>query len=286
MDYLNEEKEDTVNLTINKEERAFTNVLFYRFIEKSNKVEDVSALHYAQSVEILFCENVTGQATIGTKVFNLRGKELFFIAPNVIHSTTYFSKKDSRVYVFQLSLEHLKPLFDVEQCFRASNKSLYNIREYIPECYDEVFQIISKEICEKKSIIEKVGGVAHLFSCLESKLTDAPTEKTGKTDKIIQQIIAWTEKHFTETFTIDHVAEKMFLSKYYFCHYFKKYTGKTYIDYVHELRISRAILMMRQGCFLTECCFACGFNDLSYFTRVFKKMTGYTPSRYRKEFLT
>ena len=131
MDYLNEEKEDTLNLTINKEERAFTNVLFYRFIEKSNKVEDVSALHYAQSVEILFCENVTGQATIGTKVFNLRGKELFFIAPNVIHSTTYFSKKDSRVYVFQLSLEHLKPLFDVEQCFRASNKSLYNIREYI-----------------------------------------------------------------------------------------------------------------------------------------------------------
>ncbi len=274
------------NIDIAMEERAFNNRLFFRFIKKAQRVEDVSTLHYARSVEVLFCENVVGQVSVGTKVFTLGAKEVFFIAPNVVHSTVFFANKNSNIYVLQISLEHLKHFLDIEQCFKEDNQSIYNIRVQLSDCYDELFAIVIKEICEGKTVFDKVVGAARFFSLLSKEMTESQSGKTDETDKIIRQIVAWTEKHFTENFTIDDVAKQMFLSKYYFCHYFKKNTGKTYIDYLHELRISKAIQMMRQGQNLTECCYSCGFNNLSYFSHIFKRVTGYVPSRYKQEFLS
>ena len=269
------------SMGVSYEDRPFTNQLFYRFIKKAQRAEDVSTLHYANAIEILFCENVVGQVTVGTEVFSLTTKKAFYIAPNVIHSTIFFPTKNSDVYVVQISLEHLKVYLDIQQCMLDDQRSLYDISVDISDLYDELFAIVIEEIDGGKNILEKVMGVAHFFSVLQSKVSAQQKKEIGGADHLVRKIIAWTEAHYVDNFTLDYIADQMYLSKYYFCHYFKKMTGKTYVDYLQEFRVSKAIEMIRRGCSLTECCFACGFNNLSYFSRVFRKVTGFVPSQYK-----
>ena len=68
----------------------------------------------------------------------------------------------------------------------------------------------------------------------------------------------------------------------YLCRVFKDYTGKTVIRYLVERRVQAAIWKLREGDEkIISIALACGFNDLAYFNRVFKKIVGTTPSKYR-----
>ncbi|MNP49678.1 HTH-type transcriptional regulator YesS [compost metagenome] len=74
----------------------------------------------------------------------------------------------------------------------------------------------------------------------------------------------------------------MHLNAYYFSKIFKQQTGETFIDYLTSLRIGRAKELIVQGGYSQkEICFLVGYNDPNYFSRVFKKVTGFTPTEYR-----
>jgi two-component system response regulator YesN len=83
--------------------------------------------------------------------------------------------------------------------------------------------------------------------------------------------------------TLEEVAEHVGLSPYYFSKLFKDRFGVTFIDYLTEVRIERAKEEMRDpNKSLKEVCFLVGYNDPNYFSRVFKKQTGLSPTEYRK----
>ena len=78
-------------------------------------------------------------------------------------------------------------------------------------------------------------------------------------------------------------SERAGVSVAYLCRIFKAYTGKTVVAYLVERRIQAAIWKLREGDEkILSIALACGFNDLAYFNRVFKKITAMTPSQYRK----
>ena len=69
----------------------------------------------------------------------------------------------------------------------------------------------------------------------------------------------------------------------YLCREFKDYTGKTVVAYLVERRIQAAIWKLREDNEkILSIALGCGFNDLAYFNRVFKKITAMTPSQYRR----
>ncbi|WP_163183241.1 response regulator [Neobacillus sedimentimangrovi] len=91
------------------------------------------------------------------------------------------------------------------------------------------------------------------------------------------------EAHFAESITLEQVAEYVELSPYYFSKLFKDRFGMTFIDYLTELRIKQAKMMIvDQGKSLKEICYSVGYKDPNYFSRVFKKHTGLSPTEYRK----
>jgi AraC-like DNA-binding protein len=70
-----------------------------------------------------------------------------------------------------------------------------------------------------------------------------------------------------------------------FCHYFKKYTKKTFTQYVNEVRVGYACkLLMETGMNVSEVCYQSGYNSLSRFNKCFKKIMKRTPLNYRKQF--
>ncbi|RYD88858.1 MAG: AraC family transcriptional regulator [Sphingobacteriales bacterium] len=71
-----------------------------------------------------------------------------------------------------------------------------------------------------------------------------------------------------------------------FCRYFKRRTKKTFSQFVNEVRVTHATGLLLEDTFnITEICFACGYNNISYFNRQFKAIMKKTPLEYRKAFL-
>lgn len=105
-------------------------------------------------------------------------------------------------------------------------------------------------------------------------------DKLEKINKAIQYI----EENFTENVTTSSLAEMVHLSEGHFCHLFKEVTGKPAKEYMLRLRIKKAAkLLSSSSMSITDVCYTCGFSDPNYFTRIFKKKTGRSPSSYKKE---
>lgn len=90
------------------------------------------------------------------------------------------------------------------------------------------------------------------------------------------------EAHFQKPIKISEIASIVNLSEAAFCRYFKKATKLTYTDFVNQYRINHAKKLLMQNANVTEACYDTGFESLSYFNKIFKKITGENPSAFRK----
>ncbi|MEH7107424.1 response regulator [Bacillus sp. JJ1764] len=100
---------------------------------------------------------------------------------------------------------------------------------------------------------------------------------------MLQKAKEFIESHYSDSITLEQVAEYVELSPFYFSKLFKDRFGMTFIDYLTEIRINRAKTEMENpGKSLKEICYSVGYRDPNYFSRVFKKQTGLSPSEYRK----
>ncbi len=89
-------------------------------------------------------------------------------------------------------------------------------------------------------------------------------------------------EHQSEDLSLGQVAKAVNASSFYFCKLFKKSTGINFIDYVSRLRIDKAKnLLLNPHCLVSEIAFEVGFQSLTHFNRVFKKLTGQSPTQYR-----
>ena len=90
------------------------------------------------------------------------------------------------------------------------------------------------------------------------------------------------DEHQAETLSLGQVAQAVNMSSFYFCKVFKKATGLNFTDYVSRVRIERAKnLLLNPNVRVTEVAYEVGFQTLTHFNRVFRKVTGESPSSYR-----
>ncbi|HET7615471.1 MAG TPA: response regulator [Bacillales bacterium] len=102
------------------------------------------------------------------------------------------------------------------------------------------------------------------------------------TNNLLQEARTYLDEHYREAVTLEETAEHVRLSPYYFSKLFKEQNGATFIEYLTELRMNRAKELLRTTRLsLKEICFEAGYRNPNYFSRVFKKRTGFSPSRYR-----
>lgn len=100
---------------------------------------------------------------------------------------------------------------------------------------------------------------------------------------IIQKCITYIEFHYTENLTLDVITHELNLSKSYLSNLFKKEVGITITDFIHKTQLRHALqLLNATNLPIHDIALECGFDDINYFSRVFKKYQGQTPSNYRK----
>lgn len=108
------------------------------------------------------------------------------------------------------------------------------------------------------------------------------TEVGNKRIDNIKEALKLIENEYSSPdITLERLSRTCGMSPRYFCEFFKGMTGHTPIDYLNRYRIESACNMLAlNGMNVTETALSCGFNDISYFIRTFKKYTGITPKQY------
>ena len=100
----------------------------------------------------------------------------------------------------------------------------------------------------------------------------------------ITGMIRYLHENYTETITLNEIAARFYLSPCYLCREFKKHTSSTIIQYVNSLRISHAQRLFHEtDMSVTEVSKIVGFSNVTHFNRIFKAVTGLSPSQYRKQ---
>ena len=109
-------------------------------------------------------------------------------------------------------------------------------------------------------------------------------KRTGHQSEIIAKLLDWIDDNFGEPITLSKMAAVCGLNEKYLCRLFKLYTTRTPMDYVNYIRVEAAAYeIMINHISITDAAFACGFNDLSHFSKTFKKYKGASPNKYVKK---
>ena len=150
-------------------------------------------------------------------------------------------------------------------------------------------------------ISEYGSGLFELNSRLNESLMDLNLKKSDigykdikeekkdmKESKVIslsiRKTLDYINEHYNQNITLNDMAEYNGISPYYLSRLFTKETGKNFVDYVNEVRIKKAKELLREDNYkYYEIAEMVGINDSHYFSKIFKKYTGITPSEYKRE---
>lgn len=117
---------------------------------------------------------------------------------------------------------------------------------------------------------------------LTSSVNQAMVTEAASEPPAISKSRAYIAEHLTEELTLSQVARAANMSAFYFCKMFKRATGVTFTDYVARVRIEGVkSLLLKPHVRVSEAAFEVGFQSLSQFNRVFRRVVGESPSDYR-----
>ena len=99
----------------------------------------------------------------------------------------------------------------------------------------------------------------------------------------VKETVTFIQQNYNRKITLDEISKVVLYDKFALCKIFKTLTGQTITENLNRYRSLRAIDLLSEGYTISETAFMCGFNNLSFFTKTFKKYVGKNPSNYKKK---
>ena len=100
-------------------------------------------------------------------------------------------------------------------------------------------------------------------------------------DKLIQSK-NFIEKNFAQAISLKEIVAEAYISKFHFIRLFRNFYGTTPHQYLKEVRVLNAKQFLKEGMPVADACYSVGFDSVTSFTGLFKKMTGRTPYAFQQ----
>ena len=155
-----------------------------------------------------------------------------------------------------------------------------------PICMWEIKERLRKQVYHLTTIVAELAVLKEMTSPSElisgtKSLEKAETLQT-QNNTGIENVLKFIRAHFCEDITLSDIAAEVFLNPIYISRLIKEQTGKNYTDLLMELRIGKAIeLLKHTELYVYEIADKVGYHNLKYFYKVFKKVKGNSPNDYR-----
>ena len=246
--------------------------------------------HWHNSVELLYMKSGLMDVGINSRTYSLKKGDLIVINSGDIHSTRCLNS--SFVLALQIPYPLLKTHISEYHCVRfqmddgsliLNQTSCYSgVRDILDELYVLTCSMPSGYTLRFSALIYDL--VYRLSQSCITRVSSSARKKSDKNLDRLEQVTAYVKGHYTQPISLEDGASVLSLNPEYFCRYFKKHMGVTFLEYVNSIRLSHihqdlletdeaiSVLLERHG-----------FLNYRLFVRMFRNAYGCSPSALRRE---
>ena len=247
--------------------------------------------HFHPEFELVFLDGASGTRHVGKHVSRFHGSDLVFMGSNIPHLNFDYGIKTP----YEKIVVHIKP--DFLKTSLASTPELILINELFEQStFGVAFgKQTQTDVGHRLKNLHKLSYFSQFLELLSifqalAQATDkillneqpALNPHTEKEQVRVKKIYQFLDANYHRKIDIREVAELSNLTNAAFCRYFKKITRLTFTEFVNHYRIDKAKKLLRLDNNITETCFQCGFESISYFNKVFRKVTSENPLAFKK----
>lgn len=247
------------------------------------------AYHWHHHYEIIHVLSGTFHLTLDGETICCRAGDIVFIMDGCLHG----GSPDSHDCIYDCIVFDLQILMKNNH---ACSKTIQDIIDHkivihtlISECTPVIPHIVNQltaALSDQKAGYEfMIQGYLYqlLGVILESNFYEKHADNTIMVSQLnsLKAVLAYISENYSDIITLDTLAKKAGMNPNYFCRYFHNMTKHTPIDYLNYYRIECACEMLsKRDISIKDTAVSCGFNDASYFTKIFYKYKGMTPKQF------
>lgn len=266
------------------------------FLVQKQQNEEVTVIHAHKNYELNLIKSGCGKRIIGNNISSFENYDLILIGPDLSHSREFFETERNNppesltLYISEglinSNLIQIPELESIQNLFSRALGGLVFKGNGVKLIEQQMEQL--RELQGIESFIALIKLMKTLTEIEEQEILSLTPELLVSYYKDLDQIktvYTNTIHNIHNTITLDTAAGWLHMAPGSFCRFFKKRTGKSFIQYVKNVRISLASKMLSDTEKpITQICLESGYNNLANFNFYFKSIMKMTPSEYRKYF--
>lgn len=237
--------------------------------------------HWHENLEILCFVRGSVNALIDMQEIQVKEGDVIVVPSNAIHQLTP-AQEEASYYCLIVDRSFCADYgFDIKETFFRTT-----VRD--PKLVAKI-EHIAEEFRTKPEFYrsEVLAGVISVLVYLARRYSVPAPLPLNKAQRIklnvVKRAFSYVDMHYAEPISMDELAESMGFSKSYFCHVFREVTGMPPSAYINFIRCRCARKLLSSGKFsVGEAAFQCGFENLSYFSKTYKRYMGELPSKTAK----
>jgi len=261
-----------------------------------DKTEFDFPLHCHDEFELNYIKGARGaKRIVGYHMAEIEDNELVFVGGNLPHA--WFTNHCKGARIHEITVQFHRDLFDDKFLNRNQLSNIRGLLErsaqgiLFPE--ETVLQVAPR--LEFLSANRGFDSVLELMSILQElslsngmQLLSKATPVEGNPDlrsRRLEKAFAFIRNNYDKDISLKDAADSVNMPEVSFSRFIKKSTGRTFIESLNDIRLGHATRLLINTTFtIAEISYRCGFNNLSYFNRVFKRRNGCTPSEFRENY--
>lgn len=253
-------------------------------------------IHFHPEYELNFIYKGEGvRRVIGDHSDSIKDLELVLVGPNLVHGWQLHECSCKEIYEITVHIHQ-----DLLSDKMLSRRIFKSIRDMFQRSKHGILfsEKTTLAMMPRLMILAKLNGIKYFleFISILNDLANSEDQVLLSTQSAVQhdfqnserikKVYEFIQANFNRRITLEEISSLVNMSPVSFNRFIKSRTGKTFINYVNDTRISFATRwLIETEKSISEISYACGFNNIANFNRIFKKAKNCTPSEFRKEFV-
>ncbi len=260
-----------------------------------------SRWHFHPEIELIRIHNGSGTQFMGDNIKRFESEDIVLVGSNLPHFWRYDEEQNSNAETIYSTVIHFSELLWGERFLDLPENIL--IKNIIDKSKRGLLLKGNTRnkvatLMEKIKISEGTYRLIYLLESLVAISTGSHNEVIPLTSmgfehqssvseqERINAIYDYSFKNFKERIPLETIAAEIGFAPSSFCRYFKSKTGKSFTDFILELRVGHACKLLHQDKLnVKQICYDSGFNNFSSFHKHFKAITGFSPQNYQKSYI-
>lgn len=253
-------------------------------------------LHWHDEMELVVIKKGQGYVSVDFDKHLVHSGDIIMICPGCLHAieqdASYKMEYENIIFKPELlssgtndlcMLQYMKPLLDGTLPVEHFLTPAHEVFGSLSNCIRQIDLVCADQTTGWQLAVKSALFYFFFLLISERQKKTVSISHNPKSLEKMKTVLKYVEEHYTEKLTIDDMAELIFYSKSHFMKFFKVNMGTGFTEYLNDYRLTMAARLLKSSdesiLMIAE---ESGFDNLSYFNRIFKRKYGVSPGSYRK----